>query len=159
MGMWVGPGATADHWGLAHEFMHAVQSTTNGLQCGGADTSNFCGWIYESHANWRSFQLPEYHTTNVHCSEYLDNSPHLYLGSTRDRYCNWQFMEYLKDRYCYSAVNAIWTAPKPSNDPFTNIMSTRGWTVGAAQRLLRRVGDAQHHLGLRRPGRPNRRRA
>ena len=34
---------------------------------------------------------------------------HLYLGSTRDRYCNWQFMEYLKDKYCNSAVNAIWT--------------------------------------------------
>lgn len=129
MGMWVGPGATADHWGLAHEFMHAVQSTTKGLACGGPDTGNFCGWIYESHANWRSFQLPEYHTTNVHCSEYLDNAPHLYLGSTRDRYCNWQFMEYLKDRYCYAAVNAIWTAPTASNDPFTNIMSTRGWTV------------------------------
>jgi Family of unknown function (DUF6055) len=129
MGMWVGPGATADHWGLAHEFMHAVQSTTRGLSCGGNANSNFCGWIYESHANWRAFQLPEYHTTNVHCSEYLDNAPHLYLGSTRDRYCNWQFMEYLKDRFCYSAVNAIWTAATPSNDPFTNIMSTRGWSV------------------------------
>ncbi|HXU64097.1 MAG TPA: DUF6055 domain-containing protein, partial [Polyangia bacterium] len=136
MGMWVGPGATADHWGLAHEFMHAVQSTTKGLACGGANTSNFCGWIYESHANWRSFQLPEYHTTNVHCSEYLDNSPHLYLGSTRDRYCNWQFMEYLKDRYCYAAVNAIWTAATPSNDPFTNIMSTRGWSVAQLNDFL-----------------------
>jgi hypothetical protein len=136
MGMWVGPGATADHWGLAHEFMHAVQSTTKGLSCGGANTSNFCGWIYESHANWRSFQLPEYHTTNVHCSEYLDNAPHLYLGSTRDRYCNWQFMEYLKDRYCYAAVNAIWTAPTPSNDPFTNIMSTRGWTLAQLNDFL-----------------------
>jgi hypothetical protein len=127
MGMWIGPGATADHWGLAHEFMHAVQSTTSGLRCGG--DSNYCGWIYESHANWRSQQLPEYHTSNVHCSEMLANAPHLYLGSTRDRYCNWQFMEYLKDKYCYAAVNAIWTAPKTSNDPFDNIASTRGWNI------------------------------
>jgi hypothetical protein len=126
MGMWIGPGATADHWGLAHEFMHAVQSTTKGLSCGGS--SNYCGWIYESHANWRSQQLPEYHTTNVHCSEMLANAPHLYLGSTRDRYCNWQFMEFLKDKYCYSAVNDIWTAMMTSSDPFDNIASTRGWT-------------------------------
>jgi hypothetical protein len=130
MGMWIGPGATADHWGLAHEFTHAVQSTTHGLNCGNG--GNYCGWIYESHANWRSHQLPEYHdpsTGNVHCSELLVNFPHLYLGSTRDRYCNWQFMEYLKDKFCYSAVNSIWTAPTPSNDPFSNIMSTRGWTI------------------------------
>jgi Family of unknown function (DUF6055) len=92
MGMWIGPGGTADHWGLAHEFMHAVQAQTKGLACGG--DQNYCGWIYESHANWRSQQLPEYHTKDVHCSEMLANAPHLYLGSTRDRYCDWQFMEF-----------------------------------------------------------------
>ena len=64
MGMWIGPGATADHWGLAHEFMHSVQSTTRGLQCQGPpSTQAYCGWIYESHANWRAQQLPEYHQT------------------------------------------------------------------------------------------------
>jgi hypothetical protein len=130
MGMWIGPAATADHWGLAHEFTHAVQSTTRGLQCSGPpSTSAYCGWIYESHANWRAQQLPEYHTTAIHCSEMLVNAPHLYLGSTRDRYCNWQFMEFLKDKYCYKAVNDIWTSPTTSNDPFTNIATTRGWTT------------------------------
>jgi len=128
MGMWIGPGATADHWGLAHEFMHAVQAQTKGLSCGGASSNNFCGWIYESHANFMPHQLEEYRT-DVHCSEMLFNAPHLYLGSTRDRYCNWQFMEYLKDKYCYAAVNAIWTAPTTSNDPFTNVASTRGWST------------------------------
>jgi hypothetical protein len=57
------------------------------------------------------------------------NATHLYLGSTRDRYCNWQFMEYLKDKYCYQAVNDIWTSSSASADPFTNIMKTRGWTI------------------------------
>ena len=130
MGMWIGPGATADHWGLAHEFMHSVQSTTRGLQCQGPpSTQAYCGWIYESHANWRAQQLPEYHQTAIHCSEMLVNAPNIYLGSTRTRYCNWQFMEFLKDKYCYKAVNDIWTSPTTSNDPFTNIMTTRGWTV------------------------------
>ena len=126
MGMWIGPGATADHWGLAHEFMHAVQAQTKGLDCGSG--ANTCGWIYESHANFMPHQLSEYRT-DVHCSEMLFNAPHLYLGSTRDRYCNWQFMEYLKDKYCYAAVNAIWTASPKSNDPFSNIATTRGWST------------------------------
>lgn len=125
MGMWIGPGALADHWGLAHEFTHSVQSVHGGMIC---NQSNTCGWIFESHANWQAQQLPEYRTTNVHCSEMLPNAPHLYLGSSRDRYCNWQFMEFLKDKYCYSAVNSIWTGT-PSNDPFTSIRNARGWNV------------------------------
>jgi hypothetical protein len=128
MGMWIGPGAATDHWGLAHEFMHGVQSVSGGLACGGPQTSNFCGWIYESHANFSPHQLTEY-DSNVHCSEMLANAPHLYLGSTRDRYCNWQFMEYLKDKQCYKAVNDIWTTTPASNDPFSAIMKSRGWTI------------------------------
>lgn len=124
MGMWIGTGALNDHWGLAHEFMHAVQSVSGGMSC---NQSNTCGWIYESHANFMPHQLPEYRS-EVHCSEMLVNAPHLYLGSTRDRYCNWQFMEYLKDKYCYSAVNEIWTSAA-SNDPFSQIMKTRGWNI------------------------------
>ena len=126
MGMWIGTGALADHWGLAHEFTHGVQSVQGGMSCNQANT---CGWIYESHANWHAQQVPEYHSKEVHCSEMLANAPHLYLGSTRDRYCNWQFMEFLKDKYCPAAVNAIWTG-SPSNDPFTAIMNARGWKIG-----------------------------
>ncbi len=126
-GMWVGPGAMNDHWGLGHEFMHGVQSHWGGLVNQGGAQSNYIGWIYESHANFAPHQLDEY-ADNVHCSEMLANAPHLYLGSTRDRYCNWQFMEYLKDKECYRAVNEIWTTPN-SNDPFSSIMTGRGWTI------------------------------
>jgi hypothetical protein len=126
-GFWIGPGATADHWGLAHEFMHSVQcSVGTGLSCG---SKNTCGWIYESHANWAAQQQPEYHTSNVHCSELSVNAPHLYAGSTRVRYCNWQVMEYLKDKYCYAAVNDIWLHAPAGNDPFSNIMASRGWNI------------------------------
>ncbi len=125
MGMWIGTGGLSDHWGLAHEFMHGVQSVAGGLAC---NQSNTCGWVYESHANWAAQQQTEYHTSSVHCSEMLANATHLYLGSTRDRYCNWQFMEYLKDKYCYSAVNAIWTG-KAVNDPFTAIMNNQSWNI------------------------------
>src|SRR6185503_93407 len=63
----------------------------------------------------------------------LFNFPHVYLGSTRDRYCNWQFMEYLKDKYCYAAVEDIWSkAPKSGTaqrtaDPFTVLRTNMGW--------------------------------
>jgi hypothetical protein len=132
MGMWIGTGGLSDHWGLAHEFMHGVQSVEGGLAC---NQSNTCGWIYESHANWAAQQQAEYHTKDVHCSEMLANASHLYLGSTRDRYCNWQFMEYLKDKYCYSAVNAIWTG-MTADDPFKAIMSAQGWSVGELNDFL-----------------------
>jgi hypothetical protein len=125
MGMWIGTGGLNDHWGLAHEFMHGVQSVEGGQAC---NRSNTCGWVYESHANWSPQQLVEYHTKEVHCSELLVNSTHLYLGSTRDRYCNWQFMEFLKDKYCFSAVNAIWTGTATA-DPFNAIMKGMSWNV------------------------------
>jgi hypothetical protein len=57
----------------------------------------------------------------------LPNAPHLYLGSTRDRYCNWQFMEFLKDKYGPEAVTQIWTTA--GADPLANIQKSRGWSV------------------------------
>lgn len=124
MGMWIGPGAATDSWGLAHEFMHGVQSTTQGFpNCGGVGC-----WIYESHANWAPHQI---FRNNVHCSEMLANMPHLYYGNTRDRYCNWQFFEFLKDKHCPSAVNEMWTyqAPNGQRDPWQKLMLSRGWDI------------------------------
>ncbi|WP_285446077.1 Svx/AvrXca family virulence/avirulence protein [Xanthomonas sp. fls2-241-TYG-148] len=130
MGMWMAPGGLRDHWGLAHELTHALQGQTQSLR-----DSDYTGWIWESHANWMTHQLPEFHASDVHCSSMLVNYPHLYLGSTRDRYCNWQFLEYLKNRYGYAIINDLWAkAPKPgdpaqrSADPFTVIRTNMGWT-------------------------------
>ena len=126
IGMWIGPGALSDHWGLTHEFTHSwqyYQGYHNGLGC---PNSNTCGWVAETHANWTPHQLPEYQT-DVHCSEMLDNMPHLNLGDARDRYCDWQFFEYLKDKYCPAAVNAVWTTS--GADPLTNIQKSQSWTL------------------------------
>jgi hypothetical protein len=126
IGMWIGPGGLSDHWGLAHEFTHSwqySQTYNGGLGCPDANT---CGWVAETHANWDAHQLPEYQT-NVHCSEMLDNMPHLNLGDARDRYCDWQFLEYLKDKYCPSAVWQMYTTA--GDDPLTNIQKSRGWTL------------------------------
>jgi hypothetical protein len=141
MGMWIPPDALTDHWALTHEFTHGWQSWSShdgGMAC---NQSNTCGWIFESHANFTPHQLPEYQG-NVHCSEMLPNAPHLYLGSTRDRYCNWQFMEFLKDKYGPEAVTRIWTTA--GADPFTNIQKSRGWTLSQLNDF---IGDwAMHNV-------------
>ncbi len=124
MGLWVGTGALQDRWGLAHELMHGVQTTTQAFpDCGGTGC-----WIFESHANWMPHQIMR---EDVHCSEMLVNAPHLYYGSTRDRYCNWQFFEFLKDKHCYKAVNDMWAhqAPSGQRDPWQKLMLSRGWNI------------------------------
>jgi Family of unknown function (DUF6055) len=130
MGMWIAPPALADRFGLAHEFTHGLQGSTGGLR-----DSPFTGWMWESHANWMAVQMPEFRN-NVHCSELSVNFPHMYYGSTRVRYCNWQFWENLKNRFGYAAVNDIWArAPKrgqpgqPTADPFNVLMSNQGWSI------------------------------
>lgn len=124
MGLWVGVGALQDNWGLAHEFNHGVQSTTQAFpDCGGVGC-----WVFESHANWMPHQL---YRNNVHCSEMLPNMPHLYYGNTRDRYCNWQFFEFVKDKHCYEAVNEMWSysAPSGQRDPWQKLMLSQGWSI------------------------------
>jgi hypothetical protein len=101
-----------------------VQSVLGGQSCA---RTNTCGWLFESHANFMAHQLAEYRS-DVHCSEMLVNAPHLYLGSTRDRYCNWQFLEFLKDKHCYRAVNEIWSGA-PTADPFSGILQAMQWQV------------------------------
>lgn len=139
MGLWVGSGATMDPWGLAHEFTHGLQSTTAGFpDCGGVGC-----WIYESHANWVAHQIAP---DNPHCSEMLVNAPHLYYGHTRNRYCNWQFFEFLKDTECYSAVHDMWTwdAPPGEGDPWQKLMGSRGWDL---DELNDRFGEwAMHNV-------------
>ncbi|AQR72287.1 Svx/AvrXca family virulence/avirulence protein [Sphingomonas sp. LM7] len=130
IGMWIGPGGLKDRFGLAHELTHSLQGGTGSFR----DTP-YGGWLWESHANWMTTQLPEFRS-NVHCSVLSVNYPHLYYGSSRVRYCNWQFLEYLKDRFGYQAVNDIWRkAPKRGEagadqaDPMEVLMRNRGWTL------------------------------
>lgn len=128
---WISPASLTDHWGLAHEFTHALQFAAQGLR----DTP-YGGWFWEDHANFMAHTLPEFHESNVHCSELMVDFPHIYLGSTRVRYCSWQFLEFLKDKYCYSAVNNLWTqAPSlgapgyQSADPWVVMAQTQNWNT------------------------------
>ncbi len=138
-GMQIGPRTVEDDWGLAHEFAHVVQAGTGvSRACGG-----IACWIFESHANWMAHQL---YPDNPHCSEMQANMPHLYYGNTRTRYCNWQFFEFVKDKYCPSLVTDMWTyeALGGLDDPWQKLMTSQGWDIEALNDVF---GDwAMHNV-------------
>lgn len=124
--MWLHFNAFKDPHALAHEFAHSLQFATMGLR-----DSPYVGWSWESHAEWMTHQMfPD----QVGCSDQLVNAPHLYYGSSRNRYGNWQFWEYIKDTFGYAAINDIWTkATKPGKpgtaieDPLVVLARNQGW--------------------------------
>jgi len=124
--MWLHFNAFKDPHALAHEFAHSLQFSTMGLR-----DSPYVGWSWESHAEWMTHQMfPD----QIGCSFQLVNAPHLYYGSTRDRYGNWQFWEYIKDTFGYAAINNIWSkATKPGTpetaleDPLVVLARNQGW--------------------------------
>ncbi|WP_407441747.1 DUF6055 domain-containing protein [Fibrobacter sp.] len=132
-GMWIGVGSLKDYWGTSHEFAHGLQGVA-----GWMGNNSHAGWFAESHANWMAHQ---YNPNDAHCSEYLINYPYLYYGSTRDRYCNWQFLEHLKEKFGGGTkgakeVNRIWMeavqdgeAGRMEQTPFTAMMMVYDWTL------------------------------
>ncbi|MCQ2063144.1 MAG: DUF6055 domain-containing protein [Fibrobacter sp.] len=132
-GMWIGVGSLKDYWGTSHEFAHGLQGVA-----GWMGNNSHAGWFAESHANWMAHQ---YNPNDAHCSEYLINYPYLYYGSTRDRYCNWQFLEHLKEEFGggnkgAAEVNRIWMESihdgeqgRMEQTPFTAMMMVYDWSL------------------------------
>ncbi|PWJ37210.1 hypothetical protein IE02_0689 [Fibrobacter succinogenes subsp. elongatus] len=132
-GMWIGVGSLKDYWGTSHEFAHGLQGVAGWL-----GNNSHSGWMAESHANWMAHQ---YNPNDAHCSEYLINFPYLYYGSTRDRYCNWQFLEHLKEEFGGGnkgahEVNRIWMESirdgedgRMEQTPFSAMMMVYGWSL------------------------------
>lgn len=132
-GMWIGVGSLKDYWGTSHEFAHGLQGVAGWL-----GNNSHSGWMAESHANWMAHQ---YNPNDAHCSEYLINYPYLYYGSTRDRYCNWQFLEHLKEEFGGGnkgahEVNRIWMESirdgedgRMEQTPFSAMMMVYGWSL------------------------------
>ena len=124
--MWLHFNAFKDSHALAHEFAHCLQFSTMGLR-----DSPYVGWSWESNAEWMTHQM---FPGQVGCSDQLLNAPHLYYGSTRNRYGNWQFWEYIKDTFGYAAINDIWAkAKKPGEaeaaleDPLVVLARNQRW--------------------------------
>ena len=134
-GMWLSSGAVNDRWALAHEFMHGLQAMTSGM--GGGNTNqgtNFRGWFYEAHANLTPHLVYPGRSGDAesglhYCTELYTRQTHLYLGSTRNRYCNWPFFEYVIHKSGTKAINDMWTATGFTNHcPFEVIMRQQNLT-------------------------------
>jgi len=93
--------AFESYGGMLHEFSHSIQNMiikNNWFDYG--------GWFSESHAEFMRFRAEP---TGVGCSEKLVNAPHLYYGTTRNRYCNWQFWDYITEVFGIQVVNGLWS--------------------------------------------------
>lgn len=128
--MWVDPDALiamslGDTSGMVHEFTHSMQFHSKGLR----DTQ-FGGWMWESHAEFMASQYPG-NPDKTGCSALSAWMPHLYYGSTRVRYCNWQFWDHIKNKHGFSAVNDIFlkTAGITGQDPLVVLMNNQRWTT------------------------------
>ena len=131
--------ATSGYHGMAHEFAHSLQNMVNT-----ADWFDYGGWFSESHAEFMAYQFSG---SGVGCSEVLVNAPHQHYGTTRNRYCNWQFLDYLSEEFSIAAVNAIWsgtigglTFENPFSEeipevcgqldgPFATLQRNMGWSI------------------------------
>ncbi len=115
---------------MTHEFTHTMQWSTRGLR-----NTSTGGWFWESHAQFMAYQYPD-NDDKVGDTRMTAWMPHLYGGNTMYRYNNWQFWDYLKDKYGFAAVNNIWvkSAGQNGQDPFVVLMRNQGWSVA-------RLGD------------------
>ncbi|MCL2183285.1 MAG: DUF6055 domain-containing protein, partial [Chitinispirillia bacterium] len=60
-----------------------------------------------------------------YCAEMYTRMSNRYLGSTRNRYCNWQFFEYIIHQMGVKAVNDLWLPPGSNisnHDPMSELM-------------------------------------
>lgn len=126
--LWFATGALKDAWAVGHEFSQSLQSATNGFQ-----GSPYANWIWASHANWMTHQRMD---TMTNCSELYTRQTQIHYGSTRNRFCNWQFLEYLRERHGYGLLDSLWTRwpgsrPAAEQDFFGMLMETLG--IGTAQ--------------------------
>ncbi len=112
---------TGDVGGFTHEFTHTLQFASGGLR-----ETDFGGWMWESHAE---FMATQYMRT-IGSAMFHAWNPHMYFGSTRLRYANWIFWNFLKDKYGFEAVNSVWdsTAFIKNQDPLIALKTANGWT-------------------------------
>ncbi|MEY4505792.1 MAG: hypothetical protein RL297_370 [Pseudomonadota bacterium] len=130
---WVNTRSGTDTWGLAHEFAHALQFHTMGMRW-----TSTGGWFWESHAQYMARQ---FHPEVLHCGDSLVNSPHVYYGSTRNRYCNFQFWEFLKNKLGYGVMNDVWTKALAWDQPGRDIEEPLGVLMRNLNLDARGLGD------------------
>ena len=130
--LWVGyDGLTGS--ALDHEFGHAWQYSTGGLQ-----SNSYVGFMWETHSRLLTF-LNDYGTEEQddNCSKYVAMHPHIHPGSSRLNYCSWPYLEYMRQEFGMDRVSEMWTeAPTDEESgaqavttPFTALQDNMEWDL------------------------------
>lgn len=111
--LWLSPGALRDPWAQGHALAQALQASTGGFQ-----GSPYAGWFRDSFANWLTQQRID---TAAGCVELYRRQVQIHYGSSRNRFCNWPFLEFLKERHGFPLLDSLWTrwpgsAPRDRQD-------------------------------------------
>jgi hypothetical protein len=136
------PEAFRDAWHLAASYVYSLQSGT-----GGFNGNPYVGWFNPGHANWMAHQ---YLPGRTDCAELYTRTANWFHGSTRNRFCNWQFLEYLKELESIGFIARLWTDgwPAPQSpehqdeDFFRALMRLKQWN-------LSQLGDVWGAFALR----------
>lgn len=99
--LWLAPGALKDPWAQGHALAQSLQAATGGFQ-----GSPYAGGFRDGFANWLTHQRMDSATG---CVELYRRQVQIHYGSTRNRFCNWPFLEFLKDRHGYPLLDSLWT--------------------------------------------------
>jgi len=139
------PDQSTNTWGISHEFTHTLQFGTSAFQ----NRTTGGGPIHEAHANWMAHQ--EFPAI-AHCSELSVREAQYHWDDSRFMYCDWQFLEYLKEHQGgMSTVNNLWMSsltPAPGStaanddDPIRALMRNKGWSFS-------QLGDVWGDFALR----------
>jgi hypothetical protein len=140
--MWLHPEALRQPWTLAILNANSMQFGTVGFK-----NTVFGGWFWPSHASWMAHQM---YPGETGCSEMYTRTANWYYGSTRNRYCNWQFLEYLKETEGIGFLARLWydgwpapTSPQYADEDLIRaIMRLKGWDFA-------KMGDAWGNFAMR----------
>ncbi len=119
-GMWVAPWATNGPAVLAHEFTHMNQCMVFLQYPGRGLNMPYSGFFWESHANYMMKNFTDTYT-GVNIERYIFTSM-MHYSTTRRRYENVYFLDYLADKYGMQTVNDIWRKADPKlSHPLTSL--------------------------------------
>ena len=132
--MWIGYKNLKGASSLDHEFVHAWQLSTGGMQ-----DNSYVGFFWETHARLMTFLYENYENgeDDTKGSERVAKYPHIHPGSTRLHYGTWPYLEFLRQEFSIDRVNEIWTeAPKDDDavaqaetTPFNALQNNMGWEL------------------------------
>ncbi|MBN2513077.1 MAG: hypothetical protein JXB18_09085, partial [Sedimentisphaerales bacterium] len=127
--MWIHPAACQPPSGtVAHEFAHALQCQSF-IEYPGTGFQHYSsGFFWEAHANFMMLQCYPDNWNGVDLVNFM-NHQHFHYSSTRHRYNNMLFKQYIEDKRGIEMVNRLWRESDADTEhPLQTYMRLTGMT-------------------------------